>query len=215
MGIILEPHVSEDTLERYAMGLLPPPEAARLEEHLLGCHLCQDRLQETDDFIQAFRIAAPRVAEEERLRPQTKPGEWLRAALSGLFAWRPLPVAGALAAIALAVFLAMPDSQRIHPVQTRVLDLRAIRSDASAIARVSDQLTLRLDLEGLQPESGYRVEIAASNGRIVWSGEGKLEGPMLAVSPGTFDEPGFYWVRIVNARQQGSLLREYALEIRN
>jgi hypothetical protein len=37
-------HIDEDTLERRAMNRLPETEAAPVEEPLLVCHHCQDRL---------------------------------------------------------------------------------------------------------------------------------------------------------------------------
>lgn len=48
-------HISEDLLERYAMGTVPEAEQASLEEHLLVCAFCQDRLQIEDDFIAGLR----------------------------------------------------------------------------------------------------------------------------------------------------------------
>ena len=43
-------HISEDTLERYAMNQLPDAELAPVEEHLLVCTDCQDRLAGIDRF---------------------------------------------------------------------------------------------------------------------------------------------------------------------
>jgi hypothetical protein len=37
---------------------LPEPESGPLEEHLLICTTCQDRLQATDDYVAAMRAAA-------------------------------------------------------------------------------------------------------------------------------------------------------------
>jgi anti-sigma factor RsiW len=51
-------HISEDWLERYSMGTLPEPQSGSLEEHLLICEDCQDRLRFLDQFIAAFRAAA-------------------------------------------------------------------------------------------------------------------------------------------------------------
>ena len=50
-------HVPEDDLELYAMRSLPAPESERLEDHLLICQSCQDRLQSTDEFVAAMRAA--------------------------------------------------------------------------------------------------------------------------------------------------------------
>ena len=54
-------HVTDDTLERYAMRTLPAPESDHLEEHLLICQPCQDRLQATDEYVVAIRAAAGKI----------------------------------------------------------------------------------------------------------------------------------------------------------
>ena len=42
-------HVSEDGFELYAMRSLPAPESDRMEEHLLVCSACRDRLDSTHE----------------------------------------------------------------------------------------------------------------------------------------------------------------------
>jgi hypothetical protein len=61
-------HISEDDLERYAMRSLPAPESVRLEEHLLICHPCQDRLRETDEYVAAMKAAAGKIRQEKQGR---------------------------------------------------------------------------------------------------------------------------------------------------
>ena len=51
-------HISEDTLERYAMRKIPGTESGPLEEHLLTCLECRDRLQSEIDYVSAIRSAA-------------------------------------------------------------------------------------------------------------------------------------------------------------
>ena len=51
-------HISEDLLDRHALGKLPESEAAGLEKHVLICRECQDRLRLTEDFVEAVRMAA-------------------------------------------------------------------------------------------------------------------------------------------------------------
>jgi hypothetical protein len=51
-------HISEDDLERYAMQRIPGTESGPLEEHLLICLECRDRLQSAIDFVTAMRSAA-------------------------------------------------------------------------------------------------------------------------------------------------------------
>ena len=50
-----ETHVDEETLERYAMGALGDEEEAPIEEHLLLCAGCQNRLTELDRFLKTLR----------------------------------------------------------------------------------------------------------------------------------------------------------------
>jgi hypothetical protein len=40
-------HINDDDLERYVMRTLPVP--ARLDEHLLICDACRDRLKATEE----------------------------------------------------------------------------------------------------------------------------------------------------------------------
>jgi hypothetical protein len=48
-------HITEDDLDRYAAASVLGEKAALIEEHLLVCEVCQDRLQLTDEFIAALR----------------------------------------------------------------------------------------------------------------------------------------------------------------
>ncbi len=57
MNTGLDVHIPEDLLETYAMGQLPAPHCAPLEEHLLICPNCQIRLEKTDEFVCAVRAA--------------------------------------------------------------------------------------------------------------------------------------------------------------
>jgi hypothetical protein len=58
-------HITEDSLERYSMGTLPESETGPLEDHLLICHECQDRLRATDEFVGAMRKAAERMRSQK------------------------------------------------------------------------------------------------------------------------------------------------------
>jgi hypothetical protein len=59
-------HVSDDTLERYAMQTLPESESGPLEEHILICPDCRERLQAEIDFVTAMWGAAGKVREAEK-----------------------------------------------------------------------------------------------------------------------------------------------------
>lgn len=62
-------HVAEDPLERYAMDRATETESAAIEEHLLTCSACRDRLSDLDAYIRAIRAAlqtASRPAAQRR-----------------------------------------------------------------------------------------------------------------------------------------------------
>ena len=60
-------HAQEEDLERYSIGTLSVPQGEALEEHLLICHACQDRLAEVDAYVQTVRVAASRLRLETPL----------------------------------------------------------------------------------------------------------------------------------------------------
>ncbi len=57
VGKTRKEHAAEETLEEYALGRLRGAALARLEEHLLICEECQDRLSELDTFLQGMSEA--------------------------------------------------------------------------------------------------------------------------------------------------------------
>ena len=75
-------HIQEELLERYSLGKLAEDESASLEEHLLICHSCQDRLAETDEFVRTIRAAVPKLA----AKPQPPKGEASRVEEKGMSA---------------------------------------------------------------------------------------------------------------------------------
>ncbi len=61
----MDDHIPDETLERYAAGhKLPEPELATLEEHLLVCAACQDRLRHWDEYVAAMRQALKELKDE-------------------------------------------------------------------------------------------------------------------------------------------------------
>ena len=75
-------HISEDELEQYCLDNIPESELAKIEEHLLWCHGCQDRLLVIGHYIKALRGACVRGGFEvevlaEEYRP--KGGRYINA----------------------------------------------------------------------------------------------------------------------------------------
>jgi len=57
MNFSFDSHPSEDVLETYAMGKLSDQDSNPLEEHLLICLACQNRLEAVDEFIRVAKAA--------------------------------------------------------------------------------------------------------------------------------------------------------------
>jgi hypothetical protein len=68
------PHFTDDSLEKYAIGTQPEPDLGVIEEHLLICGECQDRLKVTDAYVAAMRSARKnrenREGEDSDVSPQ-------------------------------------------------------------------------------------------------------------------------------------------------
>lgn len=55
-GPMYSPHISDDDLERYYLGLMTgESELTLIEEHLLCCAACVYRMEEMQDYIDAIR----------------------------------------------------------------------------------------------------------------------------------------------------------------
>jgi anti-sigma factor RsiW len=51
-------HAEDDDLDLYVLGKLPETQTRSLEQHLLLCEVCQQRLEQTDAFINELRAYA-------------------------------------------------------------------------------------------------------------------------------------------------------------
>lgn len=55
-------HISEHMLEEWALDRRPGEQYAGLEEHLLVCAICQDRLVKIDEYVAVMKGAALAIA---------------------------------------------------------------------------------------------------------------------------------------------------------
>jgi hypothetical protein len=194
-------HPDDDTLEQYALGRLRAPKLRPVEEHLLVCHSCQDRLMEVDDFVQSLATAANELPAEEPRR------RWWQSL------W-PVPrVAWVPAMACLAVALVVVQWPQ-HTAQPQVLALRAVRGQEQPVqASPGSPLELRLGQRGLASGQPYRIEIADARGTNVWFGSVTWsEGEAMVSVPRPLT-PGTYWVRVFEVQPDGELLREYGLRV--
>ncbi len=204
----LTTHFSEDSIEAYALGRLPEKEAGGLEEHLLICSVCQERLERADNFVQAFRVAvhAPKAELMGKKPPQPAWFSWLRAS------WQPLPMAAAVAVLAITIVALAP--RRANVESETVVALAAMRGGSSeAIAVVPGHQRLHLDLDATALAGRtYRVELADSRGRRIWQSPTPVavDNGHVKAALGRSVPAGLYWVRLYDPAS-GQLAREYGL----
>jgi hypothetical protein len=204
LGFVLlkrDSHVEEEQLEQYSIGALPEPDVARVEEHILICETCQEKLAHADSWIRSVR----RVSTEFQPAPRRF---WHTWALP-----RFVPVLAASVVLVLVAGLAVQFHKRV-PLAPLAVVLEGNRGAVNvATIPASQPLLLQPDVTGLPPFSQYRLEVVNDTGKRVW------RQTVAATSAGTPAANisqiahGAYFVRLYSPA--GELLREYALEVRN
>jgi hypothetical protein len=206
----LNGHAPEEMLEEYSLGRLPEAEAECLEEHLLVCPQCQDRLAEVDAFVGAARQAAARLQVEPQASPE---GNW-RALLPWLARPARLAVATGVVILLAGAVVVWRKGPRNEPVVSVYLQtVRGGEGLLGARAPVDKQLRLRLDPAGLPALGSYRLEIVDAHGAGVFEAEARRDAGEIAAQVTTRLAAGRYWVRLYEPRSPGLLLREFGLRI--
>ena len=189
-------HADAEDLESYSMGASSLEETARIEEHLLICEDCRNRLRAGEDFLNSMQMAARQWRRDESA---------VKGRGGKIPAW--LPVLAAACALLLAVVA-------IRAVRTGspavAVSLTALRgSGAGSIGPADRELSLQPDLTGLAGEPTYRLEIVDQTGRpLCLAALARTQGSVTVPGLGA----GLYFVRLY--LPAGNLLREYGLEIR-
>lgn len=179
------------------MGTGAREDAALLEEHLLTCEGCQERLRETDDYLLAMGTASQQWRRDEKA---AKGRQWRFPA------WFPALAVAACCLLLVVVTLRFVQS----PGPVVAVSLSALRGNgAGSRAPAGRELMLRPDLTGLAEISSYRLEIVDQTGHPVRHaalarGQDEIKVPGLRA--------GLYFVRVYVPA--GDVLREYGLEIR-
>lgn len=207
-----ENHVGDDELELYSLGRLSSSREEAVEEHLLVCETCQDRLAETEAYVLAMRTAAAKLAEQAP--PVWR--QWLDRL--GALRWAPKPVWAAAGAVAMLLIawggLTWWPSARTEAPPVAVT-LFVVRGEGSGIALAPAGRPLRLEAEvaTLRPAGRYTFELVDAEGNALgrWAVAPEADRAAVVVSPLA---PGRYWVRLYAADPAGELLREYGLDVR-
>lgn len=202
MPAAFDRHISEDALERYSLGILAEMEVPPLEEHLLICPSCQDRLAQMDSFVRATQRAA------RKLRGERPPGWWIAAP-----AW-----AAGLAVAAIVLFLVARSGllRQATGSPAVAVFLRSARGpDDLGIQRAPAGRPLRLSWDASEWPSlpSYRVQVVNSSGRLLLesAADSRQGRPSILLREAL--PRGKYWIRLYGPSSQGELLREFGLEL--
>jgi len=198
-----DPHIQEEMLERYALNQLEEEQLAPLEEHLLGCPICQNRLDEVDHYVQTMKSALSEpnqpAASGKHLNLFQKPG------LTLVFA-------GAIALM--GAFLMLPVRRSHIPgIDIRLNASRGGDSLPIAHARSGAPLILHMDATEIVKAESYAVEVVDSKGGQVWRGSARPHANEISVEVSSEPRPGKYWVRLFDSSNTPVLIREYGLEL--
>jgi len=191
------PHTEDDQLDRYGMGVLPPDAAAEVEEHLLACAGCRERLRQSDEFTALFREAA--------VLPEARRRGW-----AGSWGWR---AAGAAAAAAAMVAVLFVGTRRDGPpAAPAIVMLQALRGpEAPAEIQAGRPAILLFDIDA--PARGtYEARIFDSNGEEVLKPRAEAREGRLSVAVESLSK-GSYWVRVYRTGNADPIT-EYGLRAR-
>ncbi|HUJ22092.1 MAG TPA: hypothetical protein VLX58_11250 [Bryobacteraceae bacterium] len=199
-------HATEESLEKYAMDLLTDPELSAVEEHLLACSHCQERLHEVDGYVKAIRAAASGMQQEDEARKRS----WTR--ISAAFSFRGFGwvlAASALVLIGLALRIARNPSTAPQPAAVFLQTSRGVQAQQAPAGR---PLELALDMRGLPLLPAYTVETVDGDGKQVAKSDATASQDVVKATVSIPLRAGNYFIRLY--APSGELLREYGLRVR-
>jgi hypothetical protein len=193
-------HPTEDALELFSMGRLAGHELEPIEEHLLICESCRNRVEESDRFTSALKPALRQL----RLEPEpSRRSLWATILSPGK------PVV-ALAAACAVLLIVIPAVRRPARTAAQSVELSAFRGGAETTARARVPLDLRLPAEGMESYTSATIEVVDNAGEPKWKGTATLHEGNWRVHVEKSLDSGNYFVRAY-APATSELLREYPL----
>jgi anti-sigma factor RsiW len=209
MKFKFEQHCSDASLERYVLGNLPAEDLDCLDEHLLICEPCREKLDATERYVRAMRSAAMHLRGERASAADTRGGfvesvrEWFARPMR---AW-----ATAAAAFCLLAFVTF--SQILHPLVTAAPVAVALVAErgASVSAPAHRVLDLTLDARGFETARETRVELVDSGGKTLAAQPAQATGDHIRFRVARNLDAGSYYVRVYGS---AGLEREFALDLR-
>jgi anti-sigma factor RsiW len=212
--------LTDHELEEYLFDRLSGVTREVVEEHLLACERCQDRVAEEEAYTGAFRRAARQMEAEEFSEAMSgesprQPAGWRDGWTAGWSAWLGrrtlLAVAGVCVVVAGA--LAISEARRPAGETAVLLSLARGAEDAAVTAPAAGALQLSADVSELPPLPRWQVDVVNGSGELEHSTEVEAAGGRLSWRLGDGLRAGRHWVRLRDPKD-GALVREFGLVVR-
>ena len=201
---VIDGHLTEVQIEKYAMGKLSAASCEELEEHLLICNSCQLSLEETDIFLTHIKAASARMEVTKEQPPMwAKMPAWIA---------RPLPAfAGLACAAAIVLVLLVPRPAQQTPQQLTLESFRGGQLELPLL-QAKRAVQFSLDATGLPQSPSYVVNIVDESGKLVFESTASRSQDAVTIRSDSGLPAGKFLVRILDSKLQ--LLREYAVSVK-
>jgi anti-sigma factor RsiW len=199
-------HGTDDQLEEYVFGRLSVSDLPALEEHLMICGACRDRLDAMEAVTAGLKEALG--TNPALLKPAPSWAEWFARFAQERLRQPAFFMAVGLVALVAVVAVLSNGHTKFAPAAT--LQLTASRGEMPSAVPARE---LDLTLSDVPPEGGpFRVEIVNATGHAMWSGAAASSGAGIQVKAERQFGSGDYFVRLYSV--SGNMLREYGFRIR-
>jgi hypothetical protein len=195
-------HSTDHQLELYSLNRLPDSDAPLVEEHLLACDSCRERLDLVEHFVVGLKT------ELKRNPAPVSAWAWPKW-LSAPFSQSAFGAMACVAAVAL-VYFAMP---RTTLIPAASLQLTAMRGDMPSTAQARE---VDLTLADTPPAGDpFTAELVDASGKALWSGSvsrsaaGEEKSVELKIRQSL--APGGYFVRLSNSAHE--VVHEYGFRV--
>lgn len=197
-------HPSDDQLELYALGRLSASANDHIEEHLLICYGCQDRLIDLDSYLHLMKQVCALEVETRAAHQRS-----ISKAVIAIVMRVPVPVwAGTMALLAVSAGVPLIRSVSAGPET----EIHLVASRGGELpARAGRNVRMTIDAAELESFPSYRVAVVDPSGQNVWAGTVKPANAVLTVRPNVRLAAGTYWVRVTGPNAEP--VREYGLKL--
>jgi len=210
--------LTEREVEEFLFNRLSGVTREVIEEHLLVCQKCQDRVEKEEDYLGTFRAAA-RVCEEAALERSfygaPKQGfiaGWI-SRLAQAVGWtkRRLWTVALASLLLMSIAVLWQYGVRGREFQDVSLELHR-GAFVSAEARAGVPLSLSISVEDLAA-GAYTIELVDAAGTALARTQSSVSGPKLVWRLDNSYPAGTYWIRLRRLEDAAVLVREYGLKL--